>query len=271
MESSPQAHAVSVNPAEASFTAVAASLREAVISFYVARGQTLEGSAGSNTLETNSGYVARRTEPLLEFVRRHSTHDSLEGLRVADLGCGFGAMSVYLAARGAQVTGLDPNGQRFEVGRGVAAQHGLEIDFVAGRMERLPLPDEAFDLAVQNNSLCYLVDPAQRRAALENTHRILRPGGTLVGRNPNRWHPLDQFTGLPVLHLLPPATAVAAARCTGRERSLVRLTSPLSARRELRRAGFVGVVQAGFTDGERPAVLKWWARYHHFVASRPEQ
>lgn len=262
---------LSEDPAEASFAAVAASLREAVISFYAVRGQTLKGSAGSNTLETNSGYVARRTEPLLEFVRRHSAHGSLEGLRVADLGCGFGAMSLYLAARGAQVTGLDPNGQRFEVGRAVAAQHGLDIDFVAGRMERLTLPDGGFDLAVQNNSLCYLVDPEQRRAALEDTHRILRPGGVLISRNPNRWHPLDQFTGLPFLHLLPPGAAVATARRTGRERSLVRLTSPLSARRELRRAGFVRVVQAGFPGGERPAALKWWARYHHFVASRPEQ
>lgn len=252
--------------AEAGFAAIADSLREAVIAYYAARGESLEGSAGSNTLETNSSYVARRTEPLLEFVRRHSAHDSIEGLRVADLGCGFGAMSLYLASRGARVTALDPNAQRFEVGRSVATQHGLDLDFVAGRMERLALPDQTFDLAVQNNSLCYLIDPAQRHAALQETRRILRPGGALISRNPNRWHPLDQFTGRPLLHLLPPAAAVAAARRTGRQRSLVRLTSPLSARRELRRAGFISVVQAGFSGDERPAALKWWARYHHFVA-----
>lgn len=262
---------MSKEPVEAHFAAIADSLREAVVAFYAVRGQTLEGSAGSNTLETNSGYVARRTEPLLEFVRRHSGHDSIEGLRVADLGCGFGAVSLYLASRGARVTALDPNAQRFEVGQAVAAHHGLAVDFVAGRMERLPFPDGAFDLAVQNNSLCYLVDPAQRRAALHETRRILRPGGTLISRNPNRWHPLDQFTGLPLLHLLPPAAAVAATRRTGRDRSLVRLTSPLSARRELRRAGFIAVVQAGFSGDERPSALKWWARYHHFVASRPGQ
>ena len=43
--------------------------------------------------------------------------------------------------------------------------------------------------------------------ALRETHRVLRPGGSLIVRNPNRWHPLDQFTGLPLLQLLPPHQA----------------------------------------------------------------
>ena len=66
-------------------------------------------------------------------------------------------LSLYFAARGATVIGIDPIGSRLEVGRAVAAEHGLRAEFETGRMEALELDDASFDLAVQNNSLCYIV------------------------------------------------------------------------------------------------------------------
>jgi ubiquinone/menaquinone biosynthesis C-methylase UbiE len=192
------------------------------------------------------------------------------GLRVLDLGCGFGAVSAYFAAHGAEVTGIDPNEERLQIGRKVAAAHSLPVRLVRGRMEELDLPDCSFDVAVQNNSLCYVVDRARRSAALGEALRVLRPGGTLLIRNPNRWHPVDQFTGLPLVHLLPPSAAVRAAAATGRRRSLCHLKSPPAAKRELRAAGFVDVFQPGFGEGSRkPDSLKAVARYQHLVARRP--
>ena len=53
----------------------------------------------------------------------------------------------------------------------MAAEHGLPVEFRPGRMEELDLADRSFDLAVQNNSLCYIVAgeegraPSPRRAA----------------------------------------------------------------------------------------------------------
>ena len=36
-------------------------------------------------------------------------------------------------------------------------------------MEKLDFADESFDLAIQNNSLCYIVDREDRRSALAET------------------------------------------------------------------------------------------------------
>ena len=94
--------------------------------------------------------------------------------------------------------------------------------------------------------------------------------GTFIFRNPNRWNPIDQFTGWPLIHLLPPDAASALARRAGRKRSHCRLTSPPQARRELRGAGFDRIVQPGFMpESGRSDALKAFARYQHFVARRP--
>jgi SAM-dependent methyltransferase len=251
------------------FTPIADSLRSSVLDFYGERGESLDGPAGVNTLETNSGFVERRTTPLLQTLAQITGRDSIDGLRLIDLGCGFGALSVFFAAQGAAVTGIDPMADRLEVGRTVAAEHGLPVEFSQGRMEELDFADESFDLAIQNNSLCYITNRQDRRSALAETARVLRPGGFVVIRNPNRWHPRDQFTGLPLITLLPPHAATRLAGRLGRPRSEVRLVSPLEAKRELRRVGFTDVTLAASPASRWPEFMKPIARYQHLVALKP--
>lgn len=251
------------------FGPIADSLRREVLDFYGQRGEKLTDAAGLNTLETNSGYVERRGRPLLEMLEAQGGPGSIEGMRVLDIGCGFGGLSVYFASLGAAVTAVDPTEDRFAVGRAVAAEHELQVEFQQGWMQKLELPDRGFDLAVANNSLCYVIEREDRRAALSESLRVLRPGGYLVVRNPNRWNPLDQFTGLPLLQLLPPRRAVRTAKRLGRDRSLVRLTSPPEGTREMRAAGFEAVSHASPAERGWPAVLKPLARYQHLVGRRP--
>ena len=151
---------------ERDFMPIADSLRREVIDFYRERGEELVDAAGVNTVETNSGFVERRGRPLLEILYRSTDLDSIEGLRVLDLGCGFGALSTFFAAKGADVTAIDPQDERFAVGRAVAAEHGLPVEFSRGRMQALELAERSFDLAVMNNSLCYVIPRQERRAAL---------------------------------------------------------------------------------------------------------
>jgi SAM-dependent methyltransferase len=244
-------------------------LREAVLDFYRERGEGLTGCAGRNTLDTNSIFVERRGRPLLRILRERAGVESLDGLRLVDLGAGFGALSLFFAFHGARVTAIDPNTERFQVGREVASRHGLRVRFKRGAMQELQLPDDRFDLAVQNNSLCYIVDREERRRALRETLRVLRPGGWLIARNPNRWSPLDQFTGIPLLQLLPPRRAVQAAATLGRQRSHVRLTSPPAAGSEYRAVGFVDVAHSDPRKRSHLALPKLVARYHHITARRP--
>ena len=251
------------------FDPIAESLRREVLAYFRERGEGITGAAGLNTLETNSGFVERRGVPLVDILRDHTEIESMDGLRVLDLGCGFGALSAFFAARGASVTGVDLKEDRSKVGRAVAAEHGLDAEFRPGRMQDLDLPDEAYDLVVQNNSLCYVVPRDERRAALSESLRVLRPGGRVVIRNPNRWSARDQFTGIPLLQLLPPHQAVAVAKRLGKERSLVRLTSGPEAVRELRKAGFEDVHNVSPPERSWPSFMRPVARYQHLIARRP--
>jgi ubiquinone/menaquinone biosynthesis C-methylase UbiE len=255
-----------VMAAHSEFAPVCRRLRDEIIEHYWQRGEAIDDDAGRRTLDTNTTLVPQRAELLLELVARRSGRDSLEGLDVADLGCGFGAISLYFASAGARVVGLDPNHERLQVGASVARELGLPATLRRGWFEALPLPDESFDLVVLNNSLCYVTEDSDRRWALANALRILRPGGWMAMRNPSLGSPLDPFTGLPFVHQLPGAVAAPFLRLTarGRTRSKVKLISSMSARREVRRAGFAEVRIERGAHERRPS------RYQHLTARRPE-
>lgn len=245
------------------FAMIALSLRREVLRLNYDRGLRMTSSAAINTLITNADLAESRAS-MLERALSEAGVPSVRGLDVLDLGCGFGALALVFAAHGARVTALDPNDERMQVGATVARHHGLEVQWVVGAMQDARLPARGFDVVVMNNSLCYVVNRRARRAALEHAHRVLRPGGAIVLRNPNRLHPRDQFTGLPLLGTLPPRLANGVAWVLRRHRSRVRMLSGRAARRELRRAGFVLVRSVRRPhEGRLRAMV---AGYQHLVA-----
>jgi ubiquinone/menaquinone biosynthesis C-methylase UbiE len=203
---------------------------------------------------------------VLDRMLERAELSSVRGLSVLDLGCGFGALALVLAARGAQVTALDPNGARLEVGQRVATEFGLGLRWIVDGMETVNLDEQRFDIVLVNNSLCYLVEPTRRKQALERTLKALRPGGLLVIRNPKRFWLRDPFTRLPLLAILPPAAAGAVSRFVGLDRPCVRLLSTRAAMRELRAAGYVSVEHV--SNGEPGAVIDRFS-YQHLLARRP--
>jgi SAM-dependent methyltransferase len=256
--------ALALSETDRSFAPVIHALRDRIIEHYHQHGEELDTPAGLLTLDTNSVLTPRRAALLLGVLARAGGPEELDGLRVADLGCGLGAMSLYLAYRGATVVGIDPNEPRLEVGRRVAEDLGLPATFQRGWADDLVLPDESFDVAVFNNSLCYIAERPDRRRALGHARRVLVPGGWVTMRNPNRLAPTDPFTGLPLVHHLPPRAALYLTRHRRPRRSNVRLVSSLGARVELRRAGFRRVSAERVDE-------PWWrpARYSHHAAQRP--
>jgi ubiquinone/menaquinone biosynthesis C-methylase UbiE len=254
-----------MSSAPPAFAPLVHGLRDEVIAHYERIGEPLDTPAGLRTLDTNSVLAAERARLLLRMLATEGA-GPIGGRRVLDLGAGFGALALYFAHLGAEVVTVDPNDERMRVGQELARRHGLALSAVVASAQSLPLADESFDFVIANNSLCYIVDRAPRRAALTELHRVLRPGGWLAMRNPNSMHPRDQFTGLPLLPLLPPALAERAVHKLGRHRSRVRLTSPAGAVRELRRAGFTGVRFKAEVGGRAKALV---AGYHHVVARRP--
>jgi 2-polyprenyl-3-methyl-5-hydroxy-6-metoxy-1,4-benzoquinol methylase len=253
-------------PAQVPFEPIVASLRTEVIGHFAARGETIDTPSGRVTLDTNSTLASARAEMLVSPYLARSGHSTLEGLRVADVGCGFGSISLALAARGASVVGVDPNVDRLGIGARVAAQFGLDASFQEGTLEATGLAAGSFDLIVVNNAFCYVVDRSARRIALKLAHATLVPGGWLVLRDPNRAHPRDVFTRLPLIQRLPPSWADPVVGLMGVHRSRVRVTTPRAARRELRRAGFQRVRFDG--SGARSRWVDRIAGHHHTSGQR---
>ncbi len=251
-------------PVPPAFAALAHDLRDRIIEHCEQSGERLDTPAGVMTLDTNSVLAAGRGRLLLRLLAQEGV-GSIAGRRVLDLGAGFGALSLYFAHLGANVVAVDPNEQRMRVAQTIADKRGLPLSTVAASAQSLPFKDASFDVVVANNSLCYLVGEQLHDEAMREIHRVLRPGGWVVMRNPNRLHPRDQFTSLPLLPLLPPALAQRATRALGRHRSHVQLRSPGAAVRTLRRAGFAHArwrPRPGGGFGER------FAGYHHVLARR---
>ena len=106
---------------------------------------------------------------------------SLDALRVLDVGCGTGAFSLAASERGAVVTSLDIGIRLLARARAKGANR-----VVAGDAMVLPFADGQFDIVVSSECIEHTPDP--RRAVVEML-RVLRPGGRLVLTCPNRfWH-----------------------------------------------------------------------------------
>ncbi|MGY8662818.1 class I SAM-dependent methyltransferase [Bradyrhizobium sp. UFLA05-109] len=101
-------------------------------------------------------------------------------VRVLDIACGTGNVTLPLARRGATVTGLDMTPHLLEEARARAASEGLNIRFDEGFAETLPYPDASFDVVVSMFGIMFSPFP---ETVTSEMARVLRPGGRLVLAN----------------------------------------------------------------------------------------
>jgi SAM-dependent methyltransferase len=98
------------------------------------------------------------------------------GLRVVDLGCGFGWFCRWAADQGAaQVLGLDVSEKM--LARAAADNAAAAITYARADLERLALPPAAFDLVYSSLALHYVED---LDGLLRTVHRAMVEGGRLV-------------------------------------------------------------------------------------------
>ena len=98
------------------------------------------------------------------------------GWRVLDVATGSGNAAVAAARSGASVVGVDYVPSLLEVGRVRAAAEGLDVTFVEGDAEHLPVETGEFDAVLSVYGAMFA--PDQPRAAAEIA-RACRPGGTI--------------------------------------------------------------------------------------------
>ncbi|RUX26227.1 class I SAM-dependent methyltransferase [Mesorhizobium sp. M7A.F.Ca.US.011.01.1.1] len=98
------------------------------------------------------------------------------GLRVVDLGCGFGWFCRWAREHGAaQVLGLDLSEKM--LARARAAHPDAGIDYETADLDRLSLPEASFDLVYSSLALHYVEDVSH---LFGTVHQALAPGGHFV-------------------------------------------------------------------------------------------
>ncbi|WP_340555940.1 class I SAM-dependent methyltransferase [Streptomyces sp. GSL17-111] len=103
--------------------------------------------------------------------------EELRARRVLDIGCGTGVFPLLLAARGIQVTGIDPAQASIDVAR---AKPGSErVRWICG--DATALPPLQVDLATMTANVAQeIVDPDTWHRTLRGAYEALRPGGHLA-------------------------------------------------------------------------------------------
>jgi arsenite methyltransferase len=110
--------------------------------------------------------------------------------QLLDLGCGRGAvllMAARMLPRG-RATGIDVWKAVEQSGNALSAtQRNAELEGLAGRvaletadMRQLPFSAGSFDLVVSSMAIHNIRDPEERRQAIEEAVRVLKPGGRLA-------------------------------------------------------------------------------------------
>ena len=100
--------------------------------------------------------------------------DRHKGEQVLDVGCGIGWLVWQFARGGAKVTGVDLSDNSLALARKRLDFDGLQAELVKGNAQELPFPDSSFDFVTSAGVLHHTPDT---QSAIDEIHRVLRPGG----------------------------------------------------------------------------------------------
>ncbi|MBW4492718.1 MAG: class I SAM-dependent methyltransferase [Oscillatoria princeps RMCB-10] len=92
--------------------------------------------------------------------------------KVLDLCCGSGQATQLLVQYSRDVTGLDASPLSLKRAR----QNVPQASYVEAFAEKMPFPDEHFDL-VHTSAAMHEMEPAQLRQIIKEVYRVLKPGG----------------------------------------------------------------------------------------------
>jgi SAM-dependent methyltransferase len=153
-------------------------------------------------------------DPLIAAAERYRASDEWKAIagflhgrtgRALDVGAGRGIASYAMARGGFDVTALEPDPSAI-VGaaaiRALANEAALPIKVVEEFSERLPFPDEMFDVVHARAVLHHMRD---LELACSEMYRVLRPGGMLIAAREHvisRESDLGKFLALHPLHHL---------------------------------------------------------------------
>ena len=149
------------------------------------RGVSTVGDPGyalSSSSEDEHERLVRQADMYAPFTRRLLERAGIEpGMRVLDVGCGPGDVSLLLSelvGADGSVVGVERDEQALARARERAVESDFEnVEFVCGDFRDIELAGDPFDALVGRLVLMYQGDPA---AAVRAAARHVRPGGVVV-------------------------------------------------------------------------------------------
>ncbi|HTZ48675.1 MAG TPA: class I SAM-dependent methyltransferase [Verrucomicrobiae bacterium] len=122
-------------------------------------------------------YAATTKKSLDRFreLAQRTARELAPGSNVLEVAPGPGYYAIELAKLGNyKITGLDISKTFVGIARANAAKAGVHIDFEHGNASNIPFPDNTFDFIVCCAAFKNFTQPQR---ALEEMHRVLKPGG----------------------------------------------------------------------------------------------
>lgn len=188
--------------------------------------------------------------------------------RVLDVGCGVGRVSHLLDERGFDVVGIDVSEPLLEAAR----SRFPDLQFRYEDARDTSFADRSFDYVVFSYyGLDYVLPKAERRAALRELFRVIRPGGIFAFSSHNAWYkPHRRIVGTVIDRYVRGREAVSVRSRVELEDAPVGelptyYSDPLYQWRELRDVGFSLRAVVGKRDG----VERFFEKDPHYVAERP--
>ena len=105
------------------------------------------------------------------------------GDRVLDVGAGSGNAAIPAAVAGGIVTASDLTPELFDAGRAIAAERGVDLEWVEADAEAMPFADNSFDVVL---SCVGAMFAPHHQVTADELVRVCRPGGTIAMIN---WTP----------------------------------------------------------------------------------
>ncbi|MBU5437362.1 class I SAM-dependent methyltransferase [Tissierella sp. MSJ-40] len=117
-----------------------------------------------------------------------------ENLEIFDIGGGPGRYSIYLAEKGHKVSLLDLSKRNIEVAKEKSEERGISLEaYIHGNALELEKYEQKYDVILLMGPLYHLIKESDRKTAVENALRLLKPNGIIVASFISNYAPIQDY------------------------------------------------------------------------------
>jgi 2-polyprenyl-6-hydroxyphenyl methylase/3-demethylubiquinone-9 3-methyltransferase len=124
-----------------------------------------------------------RLSYIINTLKNYFERADIKGLKIADIGCGGGLLSIPLARLGADVTGIDASEQNIKVAKLHAEKEEVGVNYLHTSAEELAASGEKFDAVLVMEIIEHVEDVA---SFMQACSQLVKDGGLILVATINR-------------------------------------------------------------------------------------